>query len=96
MAVDNVYCRDCQQYEETAVMRQPQSTVRRWNTYITDELLCELYPATVRMVQDAVERIHGERPGWKFTREVMRRKGFLLDRNEAISVGRRYTNAKWK
>jgi len=77
-------------------MRQPQKTIRRWTSYITDELLQELHPACVRMVQDAVERKYGERPGWKFTREVMRRKGFLLSRSDAISVGRRYSIAKWK
>lgn len=69
-------------------MRQPQRIIRRWERYLTDDLLTELYPASVRMVQDAVERRYGERPGWKFVREVMRRRGFLLDRNKAISVGR--------
>lgn len=79
-------------------MRQPQSVIRRWKSYLTDELLHELYPASVRMVQDAVERRYGERPGWKFTREVMRERGFLLPRNDAISVGRRESakRTKWK
>jgi len=70
-------------------MRKSMSETRMWRNLLSDEFLQELHPATVRMVQNAAERRWGTRPGWKLTREIMRERGYLLNRARAISIGLR-------